>query len=116
MPALVEAGLPLTSVEPLLQALSSGNDAIAAVPGVTQRIVEIAVAAMKTAYFKAFKVVYVTSLAFGCCAVIASWWTPRVEDRLTHDVVRRLAASGHGNLQPVADPESKATVEQLEKS
>ncbi|KAK4934506.1 hypothetical protein LTR10_024253 [Elasticomyces elasticus] len=65
VPALVKAGLPLTSIEPLFTALSSGNSgAIAAMPGVTQSITAVAVAGIKLAYSKAFTAVYLVTLAF----------------------------------------------------
>ncbi|KAK4936010.1 hypothetical protein LTR10_023057 [Elasticomyces elasticus] len=91
IPALLKAGLPLTSLKPFLTALASGNSgAITAVPGVTESIIGIAVAQTKVAYQKAFTVVYLSSLPFGVISIIAAFWAPNIKDLMTHDVVRRL--------------------------
>lgn len=91
VPALVKAGLPIRSVVGFLTALETGSaKAIEAIPGVTPTIIGVAEIGMKDAYKKAFAVVYLVTLAFGGAAIIASWWTPNIEGRLTHDVMRQL--------------------------
>ena len=108
VPALIKAGLPLTSVELFLTALSSGNAAtIAKVPGVNEKIIGVGATYIKLAYQKAFKIVYLSSLAFGGLAIIAAWWTPSVEDRVSHNVVRRLDGGRHQKAA-AEDLESKA--------
>ncbi|KAI1623918.1 fungal trichothecene efflux pump [Exophiala viscosa] len=66
VPAVVEAGLPQTSVTSLLQALALGDQALLAkVPGVTQSVILVAVAATRVAYMHAFQIVYVSAIPFG---------------------------------------------------
>ncbi|OAG42658.1 hypothetical protein AYO21_03243 [Fonsecaea monophora] len=91
VPAALNAGLPTTSLTQFLTALASGSaSAISAVPGVTPSIIASAVTANKAAYAKAFQMVFYSSIPFGVLAVVAACFGPKIEDRLTHDVIRRL--------------------------
>lgn len=73
--------------------------------GITPAI-EIAVGtAVKSAYSDSFKVVFLVSIAFGACFVVAALMTPNVETRLTGEVARKLVK---GQLLPVKkDEESR---------
>lgn len=94
-PSVLQAGLPVTSLQAFITALAGGDTAdIEAIPGVTPTILEVAAASMRTTYSKAFKIVFLVCLAFCGVAVISSYWAPNVEERLNHDVVRRLDGSG----------------------
>lgn len=93
IPAILDTGLPPTSVEGLLTALSSGSStAIEEVPGITADITLVAVAAMKQAYSEAFRMVFLASISFGGVAFIAACLFREMDDKLSHDVVRRLDA------------------------
>ena len=95
VPALIKAGLPVASVEPLLTALSAGNSAaILKVPGVNKNIIGVAAVQVKAAYSNAFTLLFLVTLAFGGIAIIAAWFTPALEDRYTNDVMRRLHKTG----------------------
>lgn len=95
VPNVLAAGLPATSVEELLEAIASGSvSTLEAVPGVSENIIGVAVASTKLAYTKSFELIFLVSIAFGGAAVIAACFSPKIEDRLTHDVVRRLHAEG----------------------
>ena len=57
VPAIVRAGLPVASVEPLLRALGASNLAAAEkVPGVTPEILQAAVVQLTDAYSRTFKI------------------------------------------------------------
>lgn len=73
VPAVLQAGLPKTSLLQFLTALSSGSaTAIEAVPGVTPEIVSVGSQELVAAYVGAIKLVFLASIAFGGCAIIAS--------------------------------------------
>lgn len=57
VPALARAGLPLTSIQPFLLALGSGNlAAVQKVPGVTPSIIQVGIAQLTNAYARTFKI------------------------------------------------------------
>lgn len=94
VPALLQAGLPPTSIPDFLTALASGSlPALQAVPEVSPAAIQAGVATFTQAYAKAFKIVWLATLAFGLLAVIASFFTTDIDDKLSHDVVRRLDGS-----------------------
>ncbi|EME43735.1 hypothetical protein DOTSEDRAFT_171572 [Dothistroma septosporum NZE10] len=110
-PALVKAGLPLTSVAPFLTALAAGNlPALEKVQGVTPANVAVGAADFRDAYAYAFKiggnVFWLATIAFGGLAVIASFFFADLDDKLSKDVVRRL--SGRSAPKPT-DPEKVQT-------
>lgn len=99
VPALIRAGLTASSAESFVGAYTAGDvAALQKIPGITDAIIATGTAAIKQAYSKAFSMVFLASIAFGGCAIIAALFVPNVDDRMTHDVVRRLEASGLGRL------------------
>ncbi|KAH0831572.1 hypothetical protein AYO21_01776 [Fonsecaea monophora] len=99
VPTIVQAGLPVSSVESFVGALTAGNAAaMSKIPGVTPSIIATAATALKDAYSKSFAMVFLASIAFGGCAIIAALFVPNVDDKMTHEVVRRLEASGLGKF------------------
>lgn len=105
VPALLDAGLPASSVEQLLTALSSGSTAaIDAVPGITSKILAIAGTTIKAAYSDSFKIVFLATIPFGVVATIAAFFARDIDSRLTHNVVRRLDLRGkHAGATPTGD-------------
>jgi hypothetical protein len=98
VPALITAGLPIDSVAEFLSAFQAGSaDAVGAVSGVTPKILYVAKTGSKEIYSDAFTVVYLVTLAFGGFAVVASFWTPSIESRLTNEVARQLGGSNQEN-------------------
>ena len=90
----MKAGLPASSVEGLLTALASGStSAISAVPGVSAHILAVAGTTLKEAYSQSFKIVFLATIPFGVVALVAAFFAKDIDDRLTHDVVRRLGKS-----------------------
>ena len=59
-------------------------------PGISPAILAAGVATFKEAWAKTFKIVWLGTLAFGLLAVIASFFTSDIDDKLSHDVIRRL--------------------------
>lgn len=87
-PAAISAGLPQSSVPALLSALQSNN--FTSVVDVTPQIISAAGAALQEADSKSFQVVFLSSLAFGGCAIIAALNTPNLEDKFNNEVAKRL--------------------------
>ena len=115
VPALVQAGLPVSSVEPFLEALNSGNEAaITAVPGVTKPIIGVGITTLKAAYSNAFTVLFLVTIAFGGCSIIAAFFTPATEDRYTNDVMRQLHPTGRPRKSPSNNAENKIQQDEAE--
>ena len=115
-PALVKAGLPATSVEPLLEALAASNAAAAAkVPGVTKPLLGLAVVDLQAAYSNAFSLVFLVTIAFGAISTIAAIFAPQIEKYYSGDVMRRLHIQGKKAAVNKHDAE-KAAVEQKEEA
>ena len=112
VPALIKAGLPVTSVKQFLLALNSGvTSAIMAVPGVTEAIVGAGVKATQDAYTDAFSKVFYTSIAFGACSLIAAFLLrPISEEELAGGIIYRLGHvhhHAHGAKGPAAVEEAQ---------
>ena len=71
--AVIKAGLPISELEPFLEALANRNmSEIAHLPGITPQILQVAQAAVQVAYVQAFRRIYLVSIAFGAAAIISS--------------------------------------------
>jgi hypothetical protein len=88
VPAAIAAGLPESSLTALFDALTSGS--FAEVPGITPSIILGVIDSLKVADSQAFKTVYLTSIAFGGCAIIAALFAQNVSERMTGHVARRI--------------------------
>jgi len=90
-PAIVDAGLPSSSVTAFLTALSVGTaDALQSVPGVTQHIIDVGTRAYKVANSDAYRTVYLSTIAFSSVAVILTFFAPNTEDLLNNKVAATL--------------------------
>jgi hypothetical protein len=115
-PALVKAGLPPTSVEPLLEALAASDAAAAAkVPGITKPLLGLAVVDLQAAYSNAFSLVFLVTIAFGAISTIAAFFAPQIEKYYSGDVMRRLHIQGK-KAAVNGDVAEKAAVEQKEEA
>jgi hypothetical protein len=73
VPRVLAAGLPQSSLADLLTAVATGSTAaIAAVPGMTSKLVTVAVEAVADSYAAAYAYVYYFAVALGCISIIAS--------------------------------------------
>ncbi len=69
------AGLPTTSLEVFIKALTSNNaEALGQVPGVSPPIIATAVVALKQAFADSVRVVYIIAIPFGTVACIACFF------------------------------------------
>jgi hypothetical protein len=67
--AVVQAGLPLAEIAPFMGALLGGNTT--ALGGYALNVIGAAQEAVTESYVEAFRLVYLVSIPFGACAVIA---------------------------------------------
>lgn len=105
IPALVpaaatNAGLPASSVLQFLSALSGAGN-LTAVPGVNQQIIAAGTAAYELASVKAYRVVFLSTIAFGAVGIILALFTPNVDEQMTDTVTTTL----HGKDQEVVGAE-----------
>jgi len=90
-PAVINAGLPASSVPLLFQAAKNGTTAaIQSVPGITPTIIAAFSRAQRDSYSQSFQTVYYVSIAFGSLAIIASYWAPNVDSLLTGFLNKRV--------------------------
>jgi len=91
VPAVESAGLPASSVPALFAAMTNGtNAAFQSVPGINAKILAAFATATKDAYTSAFKVVYLSSLAFAGIAVIASLFVTDIDKYMTNFVNKTI--------------------------
>lgn len=88
LPVAKQAGLSPEGAAALVGAASSGD--LSKVPGITTGIIEAVAEVLPGAFAKAFKTVYLSSLAFGGLAIIASLLTKDATPYLTDEVARKL--------------------------
>ncbi|KAH0848654.1 siderophore iron transporter [Fonsecaea pedrosoi] len=87
-PAVVQAGLPQTSLPALFAGLTTGD--FSAVPGATPEILGIAAEQAKLAYAKSFRMVFFATIPFGVILIVMSFWVPNIEKFLHNNVARKL--------------------------
>jgi Fungal trichothecene efflux pump (TRI12) len=94
--ALVKAGLPVTSVVGFLTGISTGN--FTGVDGLTPAISTAGVRAYKEASAQAYSTVFLVTLAFSGIAVVLSFFTPNVDDKMNNQVAATLHQRGNEEL------------------
>ncbi|KAH9902349.1 fungal trichothecene efflux pump [Xylariomycetidae sp. FL2044] len=90
--ALASAGLPPSSIQEYMMAVSEGADVstLLQIPGVTMELLSTGTRAYQFAYADAFRTVSYLSIAFGGAAIIAALMTPNVDDKMTQEVAATL--------------------------
>ena len=84
VPAVENAGLPASSVPALFAAMTNGTTAaLEKVPGVSAKILGAMATAVQDANSQSFKVVYLSSLAFGGVAIISAFFATNVDEFMT---------------------------------
>ncbi|KAI9767505.1 MAG: hypothetical protein M1835_007033 [Candelina submexicana] len=97
-PAALSANLPSTSLPALFAAFKIGTpEALQTVPGITPAVVAAVTEPLKTAYAQSFKVVYLASIAFGGCAIVAACFARDVDRLMTDKVARVLRGVDHSD-------------------
>ena len=89
--AVLQAGLPESSLPALFAAIASGKStAFATVPGITAQILAALGLAEQDAFAGAIKVIFLVTIAFGACGIIASFFIKNLDHLLTGEVIRKL--------------------------
>lgn len=94
--ALLQAGLPASSVPSFLSDLSTGsfND----VPGLNTTILAAGMRAYRFANAHAYSTVFYTTIAFTGIAIILSFFSPNVDDKMTSKIAVTLHNGGNENI------------------
>lgn len=96
-PALIQAGLPASSVTDFLTAYTVGTPAaFAKIPGLTPNILAVGTRAYKIAAAQAYQTVFYSTIAFSGVAVIISFFTPNAKSFLTSEVAATLRSRQGG--------------------
>ncbi|OAG09823.1 MFS general substrate transporter [Paraphaeosphaeria sporulosa] len=86
--AVVQAGLPESSVAGFMAGLTSGS--FTDVSGLTPDIISAGMAAYKSANAQAYRTVFLATIAFTGLAVILSFFAPNVDDKMTGQIAVTL--------------------------
>lgn len=90
--ALVQAGLPPSSIMAFIAAVSTGS--FDDVPGVTPEIIIAGISAYRGALVSAFNTVWLTAMAFGLVSLLFAVVCPASDTLLTNSVVATLHQKG----------------------
>ena len=74
-------------------AFAEGMPGLAQLPGISVAQYDAGVQALTAAYAHAFRVTWLATIGFGGASVLVALFSRSIDDKLSHDVVRRL---GHG--------------------
>ncbi len=75
--AVLQSGLPRSSVPALILGLSGGDpDQLAQIPGITPKIISAAAHALKEAYLKSFQSVWIAASCLAACGLIGRFTFP----------------------------------------
>ncbi|KAE8356483.1 fungal trichothecene efflux pump [Aspergillus coremiiformis] len=99
VPAVLDAGLPESSVRDLLAAVSTGSQAaIAAVPGMTESLLTTANQGVADSYAASYAYVYYFAMALGAVSILASAcakdFDPYLTDHVPHQIYDKKAGTG----------------------
>lgn len=86
----VEAGLPVSEATVFVETFLGAPEKIAEVPGVTPAIINAATIGSRWAYADSLKYVWLTSIAFGCCAIVACLFIGNISKYMTNRVAARI--------------------------
>lgn len=96
-PALVDAGLPSSSVTAFLGAITTGS--FDAVPGISPSIIAAGVRAYQEASVQAYKTVFLTTLAFSGIGIVMSYWCQNVDSLLSGDLSIQIGEKALKNVE-----------------
>jgi hypothetical protein len=86
----VKAGLPAASAEAFVGTYLTAPANLTQIPGVTEAIIEAGAVGSRWAYAESLKWVWITSIPFGVCAIIASCFVSVPSSRLESQGLTRL--------------------------
>lgn len=91
VPAVIQAGLPESSVPAFLSALSGGStDALSAVPSITPAIIQAGLQAYKQANIQAYHTLFLSTLAFAGLGILILPFFADVDQAMTDDITTVL--------------------------
>ena len=108
------AGLPEKSVPLLLEDIATGNQAgMLKIPGINNKIIQAATIGASKAYTNSYQIIYLVSLAFGGCAIIAALAVDggRMDEVMTSEIARKLQITG--DKTRTSDDETSEHVERV---
>lgn len=113
--AVLQSGLPESSLPAFLTAFTASNSTtLADIPGSNSTILAAAATGLQNAYSDSFKIVYLATIAFGGCAIIAALFAPNMDDKMTDEVARKLQGVQGDVVHDGLDREEKAEVQMHE--
>lgn len=86
----IKAGLPIADAPLFVETFFGAPTKIASVPGVTAEIIEAATIGTRWAYADSLKYVWLTSIAFGVCAIVACLFIGNITKYMTNRVAARI--------------------------
>ena len=91
VPAVEQAGLPASSIPAFFAAMTNGTSAaFETVPGINAKVLAAFADATQDAYAHAFKIVYLSSVAFAAVAIIASLFVTDIDKYMTNFVNKTI--------------------------
>lgn len=104
-PALINAGLPASSVASFIAAMTTGS--FEGIKGLTPQITEIGVAAYKNASAMAYRTVFLSTIAFSGVALVLSFFCPNVDDKMTSMVATVLHKGENGEIEGAREEKTR---------
>jgi hypothetical protein len=86
----IQAGLPLVDAETFVAIYLTAPQKIASAPGVTSIILEGAALGTRWAYAEILKYIWLSSIAFGSCAIIACLFIGDVSKYMTNRIAAEV--------------------------
>lgn len=92
---LAKAGVPLTSLEGVIEALLGGITTSPLLATLTPTQLGVAALGIKSAYANSFRLIYLVSIAFGVVAVVSGAFTLNARKLMTNAVAVKLNEGAH---------------------
>ena len=86
----VKAGLPAKEATLFVETYVGAPDQLAKIPGVTEAIINAAAIGSSWAYAESLRYVWLTSIAFGCCAIVACLFIGNISKFMTSRVAAKI--------------------------
>lgn len=87
----IEAGLPVSQAETFVGLFLTEPSELSAVPGVTPAMIHAGSIGSRWAYAESLKYVWLTSIAFGACAIVACIFLGNISKYMTNRVAAHVA-------------------------
>lgn len=96
---LIENGVPLTEVGPVIEALTTGDTKSPALAAISPQALLAAIAGLKNAYVSSYRLIFLVSIAFGIISIIVVCFSADVEHLMTKKIDIKLAEGVHAKVQ-----------------